>query len=405
MIRWVVDGALGTAPYSADLHAMATIVDVRDLADKNGNDPKALRTKIEEGVAALNNGYSVIVACDFGVSRSNAIAAGILAKWRSQSFDSALDQVVERTQEPSIKLDVINAIRSAMFNALPVADPGSIAVTGGTGFLGRNLLAELAKQVEVFAPDRSEVDLLRSATQFEKFCRDRRIGQIVHLAHPRVYTTNKALGQSLTILKNVVDVCRVLGIRLILPSSSSVYSGYQSGDGSLRPETVPRPKGMYGEIKYLQEVLVETASNNEEIEVTVVRLAPTYGPGAERPRIIRHFYQLLIEGRTIVTHLYKLSTPARLDLLYIDDVVSGLEKVLHDRATPIHHLSPGISYSPREIAERLAMLLGKKPTFGEMMIDDYAPNMCLDSSITRKVLQWEPTVQIDEGLERTLAAF
>lgn len=405
MIRWIVDGALGTAPYSADLHAIATVVDVRDLADKAGNDPKALRLKIEEGIAALTNGDRVIVACDFGVSRSNAIAAGILAKWKNQSLDWALHQTVERTQESSIKLDVVSAIRSAMFEALPVANPGSVVVTGATGFLGRNVFADLSRKIEMFAPGRSEIDLLRAATQFEKFCRDRRIGQIVHLAHPRVYTTNDALGQSLTILKNVVDVCRVLGIRLILPSSSAVFSGYRSEGALMGPELVPRPKGMYGEIKYLQEVLVQTVSSNDEIEVTIVRMSPTYGPGAERPRLIRHFYQLLMEGRPIVTHVYMSSTTPRLDLLYVGDAVSGLEKVLCDRETPIHHLSPGISYSPREIAERLAILLGKTPTFGEMQIDDDAANVFLDSSDSRKVLQWEPAVQIDEGLKRTLAAF
>ena len=405
MIRWIVDGALGTAPYSADLHAIATVVDVRDLADKAGNDPKALRVKIEEGIAALTNGDRVIVACDFGVSRSNAIAAGILAKWKNQSLDWALHQTVERTQESSIKLDVISAIRSAMFEALPVATAGSVVVTGATGFLGRNVFADLSKKIEMFAPGRSEIDLLGAATRFERFCRDRRIGQIVHLAHPRVYTTNEALGQSLTILKNVVDVCRVLGIRLILPSSSAVFSGYRGEGALMGPEMVPRPKGMYGEIKYLQEVLVKTVSSNDEIDVTIVRMSPTYGPGAERPRLIRHFYQLLMEGRPIVTHLSMSSTTPRLDLLYVDDAVSGLEKVLRDREAPIYHLSPGISYSPREIAERLAILLGKSPTFEEMRIDDDVSNIFLDSSVSRKVLQWEPAVQIDEGLKRTLAAF
>jgi nucleoside-diphosphate-sugar epimerase len=405
MIRWIIDGQLGTAPYADNLRAIATIIDVRELADRSGNDPQALRLKVEEGIAALHRGDRVVVACDFGISRSNAIAAGILAKWQKQSLDWAVEETVARTQEPSIKLDVIGALRRAMFEAPASTDPGCILVTGATGFLGENLLAGLSNKLEVFAPGRSDINLLGAATQLERFCRDRRIGQILHLAHPRFFTTNEAMGQSLTMLKNLIDVCRVLEIRLILPSSRAVFSGYRSSGELLGPDAVLHPKGVYGETKYLQEILVCTAVGNDEIEATIVRVAPTYGPGGERPRLIRRFYQLLIEGKPIVTHMYEASTPARLDLLYIDDTVSGLEKILYDRETRVHHLSPGLAYSPRDIAERLAVILGKTPEFGEMQIDDYASNIFLDSSESQKLLHWEPLVQIDEGLRRTLAAF
>ena len=269
MIRWIVDGTLGTAAYSDDLRAIATIVDVRELADRPGNDPHALRLKVEEGIAALNRGDRVIVTCDFGISRSNAIAAGILAKWQKQSLDWAVDETVARTQEPSIKLDVISAIRRAMFEGPASTDPGCVLVTGATGFLGYNLLAALSNKLEVFAPGRSEIDLLGAATQLERFCRDRRVGQILHLAHPRFFTTNEAMGQSLTMLKNLIDVCRVLEIRLILPSSRAVFSGYRSDGRWVGPDAVLRPKGVYGETKYLQEILVSTAVSNEEIDAAV----------------------------------------------------------------------------------------------------------------------------------------
>lgn len=405
MIRWIVEDTLGTAPFSDELKSIATIVDVRELADKAGNDPHAIRIKVEEGVAALQKGKRVVVTCDFGVSRSNAIAAGILAKWKNSSLDWALSETVQRTHEESIKLDVINAVRLALFDAPVASDPGCILITGATGFLGRNLLSRLSNDTEVFAPSRNEMDLLGAPSGLERVCRDRHVGQIIHLAHPRIYTTNEALGQSLTILKNLVDTCRVLGSRLILPSGGVVFSGYQSAGMSVGVDAAPRPKGIYGETKYLQEILIETAVRNGEIEATIVRVGPTYGPGGERPRLIRYFHQMLLEGRRIVTHVYRDRTPARLDLLYIDDTVAGLEKVLHDRVTPLHHLSSGISYTPREIAERIASLLRRTPEFGEMLIDDDASNVYLDSSNSRQRLNWAPTVQIDEGLERTLASF
>lgn len=405
MIRWIVNETLGTAPYSDDLRAIATVVDVRELADREGNDPAAIRLKVEEGIAALNAGSKVIVACDFGISRSNAIAAGILAKWKGQSLDWAVKETVSRTNEASIKLDMINAIRLAMFEESLVADPGSVFITGATGFLGRHCREYLSDRMEVFAPGREELDLMGDATELERFARDRRIGQLLHLAHPRVYTSNAALGQSLTILKNLMDVCRVLGIRLILPSGGVVFSGYRSAGRSVKPDTVPRPKGIYGETKYLQEMLVQTAVANDEIEATIVRIAPTYGPGADRPRLIRFFYQSLLDDKPIVTHLYNDATPARLDLLYVDDAVSGLAKVLVNRKSRIHHLAPGEPYSPREIAAHIASLLGKAPEFKEMPISDYASNIFLDATASRRSLGWSPVVHLAKGLSQTIASF
>lgn len=405
MTRWIVKGRLGTAPYSEDLRGEATVIDVRELVDRAGNDPHAIRRKVDEGVVALNGGATVIVACDMGISRSNAIAAGILAKWRRVPYDAALDEVVSSTRESSIKLDVISAVRRALFDDAPTADAGRVMVTGATGFLGCNVLAREHDRIELFAPRRDELDLLGAASQLERYCRERGIGQILHLAHPRVFTTNESLGQSLTILKNLIDVCRVVGIRLILPSGAVVFSGYQSSGRSVFADTEPWPKGIYGETKFLQEGLVRTAVRNGDIEATIVRIAPTYGPGGDRPRLIRFFYRSLLEKRPIVTHLYRDATPARLDLLYIDDAVSGLERVLGDRALSIYHLAPAASYTPREVAGRMAVLLGVAPEFNEMPIDEYASNIFLESTESRRELGWESLVHIDEGLTRTMEAF
>lgn len=405
MIRWIVEGTLGTAPYSDGLHAVARVIDVRELADKSGNDFHALRDKVEEGVTALTDGACVVVACDFGVSRSNAIAAAILAKWKNESLDWAVDQTVSRTNEPSIKLDVIDAIRRAMFSQGRVAEPDRVLVTGGTGFLGRGLIRQLAGRVQLFSPGRHDLDLRGAATEIERICREHGIGQILHLAHPRIYTTNEALGESLTILKNLIDVCRVLKARLILPSGGVVFSGLRGKHDSVDQTVAPHPKGIYGETKYLQEVLVQTALGNGEIEATVVRISPTYGPGGERPRLIRYFYQQLLAKKKIVTHVYKDAVRPRLDLLYIDDAVAGLEKVINDRGAQLHHLGAGISYAPRDIAEEIAALLGKKGDYEEMQIDDYMTNVLLDSLSTRESLKWQPTVGLTEGLSRTIASF
>jgi nucleoside-diphosphate-sugar epimerase len=405
MIRWIVEGTLGTAPYTEELHSAGKVIDVRDLADKPGNDPSALSRKIEAGIEALNEGSTVVVACDFGISRSNAIAAGILAKWRNESLDWAIEETVARTGEPSIKLDVVDAIRRAMFSVSDDSTALGILVTGATGFLGQNVVRQLSNQMPLITPTREKLNLLGAATQIERFCREQGIGQILHLAHPRIYTNNDALGESLVVLKNLIDVCRVLRIRLILPSGGVVFSGLRGENRSVHPDTEPHPKGIYGETKYLQEILVRTAVSNDEIDATVVRISPVYGPGGERPRLIRYFYQCLMEGKRIVTHVYRDETPARLDLLYIDDAVSGIGGVLKLRTNGTHHLASGKAVTPKEIAEQIAILLKRVPAFDEMPIDDFASNVLLDSTASRAALAWSPNVGLEEGLSKTVSSF
>jgi nucleoside-diphosphate-sugar epimerase len=121
--------------------------------------------------------------------------------------------------------------------------------------------------------------------------------------------------------------------------------------------------------------------------------------------LIRYFYEQLLQNKKIVTHVYNDCTLPRLDLLYIDDAVAGLEKVITDRVTPIHHLGAGRAYTPRQIAEQIATILNGRGDFEEMRITDDLTNILLDSRESRQSLNWVPRIDLAEGLRRTVASF
>jgi UDP-glucuronate decarboxylase len=402
MIRWIVDGRLATAAGNERPATGDTLIDVRDLVDRAGNSRDTLVGRVREGADALQRGETVVVMCDFGISRSNAIAAAILARWRSMEFDAAVAEVMARTGETAIKLDMVAGLRDAVSGAHAAPDRGTVLVTGGSGFIGRGLCPLLTSSGTGLAPSRRELDLLGSAVDHDGYCRRHRIGQIVHLAFPRVYTSNSALGASLTMLRNVLDVGRVLGLRLVLVSNSAVFSGIKT-EMMIVDSTKPmHPRGVYGEAKFLQEKLVEFALQNGEVDAVVARLAPTYGPGCERPRLIRAFYEAILEGRQIRTHRYLDNALPRLDLLYVDDAVAGLAKLVRSNASGVHHFSTGSTYTPADVARRIAALVGRPVEITETPIVDHVANVQLDSTETRRLLGWEPRVDIDEGLRRTL---
>ena len=79
MIRWITP-TLGTGAFErVQRDGTFVVVDVRVLLDKRGNPPTLVRAKIDEAADLLRAGHRVVVCCDHGMSRSNAIAAGALA--------------------------------------------------------------------------------------------------------------------------------------------------------------------------------------------------------------------------------------------------------------------------------------------------------------------------------------
>ena len=268
-IRWI-NPLLGTAAAAAirDLPNFdIQVIDVRDLVDKAGNRIEPIREKILQGVASLSAGKKTVVCCDYGISRSNAVAAGILASVQKIPLDSAIRQVQSATGETEIKLDTLSAVRKALENPAnqrTQTAQRSVLITGATGFLGRIVRTRLAGEFEVITPTKDELDLEQGGTLLDLLAGERNVGCIVHLANPRVFTSNVALGKTLTMLRNVLDVCETREISLIYPSGWEVYAGYS---GSIRAdESVPTfPKGPYGETKYLAEIMIERRIRNANL--------------------------------------------------------------------------------------------------------------------------------------------
>ena len=114
MIRWIIN-QLGTAPFEEIKPADEFLIaDVRDLVDKAGNTPETIKEKIEIGTAGLKAGRKVVVCCDHGISRSNAVAAAILNKFEGIAFNEALRRTLLVSGQKSIRLEVVSAVRKAI---------------------------------------------------------------------------------------------------------------------------------------------------------------------------------------------------------------------------------------------------------------------------------------------------
>jgi len=146
-IRWITP-QLGTAPaLQFEVADDMQVIDVRDLVDKGGNHVDTVRQKIAAGSESLRSGRRTIVCCDYGISRSNAVAAGILARHASLPFAEAARRVVAATGETEVKLEPLEVVRRALGED-PTRGAGAgdrIVVTGAAGSIGRALVPRLAR--------------------------------------------------------------------------------------------------------------------------------------------------------------------------------------------------------------------------------------------------------------------
>jgi len=403
-IRWITP-MLGTAPaLLVKDDAEISIIDVRDLVDKAGNPLDAVLNKINLGCDSLRAGLKTVVCCDYGISRSNAVAVGILATYECIPFEAAVRRVLDSTGEKEIKVEPLEAVRRALGvdkKYIP-HNKMHLLITGATGFLGGAMSARLAEQFMVYTPSRLELDLQHGSTQLDLLVSENEIDCIVHLANPRVYTSNIAIGSTLTMLRNILDVCVSRNIRLIYVSNWEVYSGY-SAICLQADEALPLfPKGPYGDAKYLCELLIEHSRRSQGLNCAMLRSSTVYGVGGDRPKFIHNFINKIKLSEPVITHQYRNGLPA-LDLLYIDDFVEILFKVVDSNFTGNLNVGTGQIVTTKKIAEILCELSKSCNLISSTQIFSDTACIAINSKKAQNIFDWKPKINIEEGLRLILS--
>ncbi|NYT46283.1 NAD(P)-dependent oxidoreductase [Alcaligenaceae bacterium] len=401
-IRWITP-LLGTSPASGVTETSSiSIVDVRDLVDKAGNRADIVREKIEQGVRSLRRGKKTVVCCDYGISRSNAVAVGILARFESIAFAEAVKRVQNSTGEKEIKLEPLLVVRAALGDAECTANSGSrtVLVTGASGFIGRAVVPILESGFEVILPSREELDLEQGSMQLALVASQAHANCVLHLANPRVYTSNIALGKTLAMLKNVIDVCVARDMTLVYLSGWEVFSGYQ---GSINAtEALPYfPKGPYGEGKYLAELLIEHHQKNNHLQCAVIRSGPVYGSGADKPKFIFNFMDKALKNEPIATHLYNNGYPA-LDLMHVRDLARAIYAVIAKNSEGVIHVGTGVLTTTQDIAGHIKNLLGSTSSISHVSIDASVASIAMNAEKAKALLDWTAEVSLLDGLKELL---
>jgi len=196
--------------------------------------------------------------------------------------------------------------------------------------------------------------------------------------------------------------------RFLLASTSEVY-----GDPEVHPQTETYwghvnpvgPRSVYDESKRFAEALTTAWGRTYGIETAIVRIFNTYGPRLQPGdgRVVSNFLVQAIEGRPLT--VYGDGSQSR-SLCYVDDAVAGILAVLDAHlAGPVNIGNPQET-AVLDLARMTLELTGSSSgiVFAPLPVDD-PRRRCPDISLARRALNWEPTVSLRDGLQRTMEFF
>jgi UDP-glucuronate decarboxylase len=303
-----------------------------------------------------------------------------------------------------------------------------VMVTGGAGFLGSHLCDRLLDEGHdvlcvdnLFTGTKDNVAHLHSNPSFEFMRHDVtfplfvEVDEIynlacpaspIHYQHDPVQTTKTSVHGAI----NMLGLAKRLGCKILQASTSEVY-----GDPSVHPQSEEYwghvnpigPRSCYDEGKRCAETLFFDYHRQNGVPIKVARIFNTYGPRMHPAdgRVVSNFIMQALKGEPIT--IYGDGSQSR-SFCYVDDLIRGLMALMEtgpETTGPINIGNPN-EFTVLELAEKVIELTRSgSRIIQEPLPQDDPKQRQPDISKARNVLGWQPSIELGEGLEKTIDYF
>ncbi len=304
-----------------------------------------------------------------------------------------------------------------------------ILVTGGAGFIGSHLCERLLNEGNevicldnYFTGSKTNVIHLLDNPYFELIRHDVthpffiEVDEIYNLACPASpihyqYNGIKTIKTSVMGAINMLGLAKRIKAKVLQASTSEVY-----GDPAIHPQPETywgnvNPIGIrscYDEGKRCAESLFMNYFHQNDVNIKIVRIFNTYGPRMHPKdgRVVSNFIVQALQGQDITIFGNGQQTRS---FQYVDDLLEGMIRMMNtgdDFQGPVNIGNPN-EFSMLELASKVIELTGSKSKIIYMPLPADDPTQRQpDITLARKMLNnWEPVVQLEEGLTKTIAYF
>lgn len=303
----------------------------------------------------------------------------------------------------------------------------TILVTGGAGFLGSHLCDRLIERGDevicvdnFFTGRKQNIAHLLQHPRFELIRHDivepilLEVDQIYNLACPASpiayqYNPIKTIKTSTVGMVNMLGLAKRCRARILQASTSEVY-----GDPMIHPQQEDYwghvnplgPRSCYDEGKRVAETLCVNYHRENKVDVRIVRIFNTYGPRMDPNdgRVISNFVTQALRGTPLTVFGDGQQTRS---FCYVDDLITGLMRMMEQTRTigPINLGNPG-EFTMVELAREVLAATGSSaPLKFEPLPGDDPKQRCPDITRAKEFLNWEPTVNLRDGLVKTIAYY
>lgn len=302
--------------------------------------------------------------------------------------------------------------------------PKTILVTGGAGFLGSHLCDRLIERGDevicldnFFTGRKANIRHLVGHPRFELIRHDivepifLEVDQVYNLAcpaSPEAYQFNpiKTIKTSTVGMVNVLGIAKRCRARILHASTSEVY-----GDPTVHPQKEDYwgnvnpigPRSCYDEGKRVAESLCVNYSIAHGTDVRLIRIFNTYGPRMDPRdgRVISNFITQALQSRPLTVYGEGLQTRS---FCYCDDLIEGMIRMMDqdDQTGPVNLGNP-VENTMLELANQVRKVAGSDSEIMHLELPKDDPQRrCPDITRARQWLDWEPRVDLQTGLERTV---
>ncbi|MER8370179.1 UDP-glucuronic acid decarboxylase family protein [Mesorhizobium sp. M1378] len=303
-----------------------------------------------------------------------------------------------------------------------------VLVTGGAGFVGSHLIDRLLQEGNevlcvdnLFTGSKKNIEHLHHNPLFEFIRHDItmplyvEVDEIynlacpaspVHYQHDPIQTTKTSVHGAI----NMLGLAKRLRCKIFQASTSEVY-----GDPSVHPQLESYwgnvnpigPRSCYDEGKRCAETLFFDYNRQLGLSIKVARIFNTYGPRMHFAdgRVISNFIVQALDGKPIT--LFGDGSQTR-SFCYVDDLVEAMIRLMAtpESVTGPINLGNPVEFTIADLAKKVIGLTGSKSEIVFLPLPQDDPRQRQpDIGLARSLLNWEPIVDLDRGLARTIEFF